>query len=98
MTPYVVVFALALGITAVWLRVVCRLMAVRPIPVTDLVLITSLCSGLAMFPRAGWLLAMIFLSLPLFRVERLDPWPEGVVMMAGAGLVWAFVGAWMVFR
>jgi len=97
MTAYVVAFVVGLVISAVWLRIVCRLTGARPIPVTDLVLITGLCSGLALFPRAGWLLAMIFLSLLLFRAERVDPWPEGVLMMVGSGIVWALIGGWVFF-
>jgi hypothetical protein len=98
MTALVVAFVVATAVSAVWLRIACRLTGARVIPVTDLALIAALCSGVGLFPAAGLVLALIFGSLLLLRVEHVDPWPDAIVMLAGCGLVWVFLGAWAMFR
>jgi len=92
-----VAFVVSVALSSLWLRAVTRFTGGRTIPISDLLLITGLCSGLALLPGPGSLLAAIFLGLLVTRVERLDLWPDGVAMIAGATVVWVIVAqtVWM---
>ena len=61
-----------------------------PVPVVDLVLICVLCSGLALLPRAGWILAMLIMTLLLVRTTDVDPWPI-VLMLVSSTIIWFVV-------
>ena len=61
------------------------------IPTADLLIITGLCSSLALLPRVGWVLASVFLSLLLARLTDVDPWPDTVIAIVGMNLVWLLV-------
>jgi hypothetical protein len=66
------------------------------LPVPDLVLIVALCNGLALLPRAGWLLAMAILSLLLLRTTEADAWPDAVLIVTGSGVVWLVVNVFVI--
>ena len=61
------------------------------LPVPDLMLIIALCNGLALLPRAGWVLAMAILSLLLLRTTEADAWPDAALVVTGCGVVWVVV-------
>ena len=61
------------------------------LPVPDLVLIIALCNGLALLPRAGWVLAMAIMSLLLLRTTEADPGRDAVLIVTGCGVVWVVV-------
>ncbi len=92
-----VTFVVSTTLASLWLRLVARLTGSRPIPLTDLLLIAGLCSGLALLPGPGWLLAVVFLGLLATRAERLDLWPDGLVMAAGCAAIWSIAALtlWM---
>ena len=68
-------------------------MKLRGVPVryVDLIIIAALCSCLAPLPRAGWALATLVMFLLLARLEDVDPWPDTVVLVVVANVVWMFV-------
>jgi hypothetical protein len=92
-TSIAIAFVVGTAVTAGWLRLVSRLTGTKRIPTSDLLIITGLCSALALFPRAGWILAIIFMALLTSRVEQLDPWPEVVLMVGGSAFLWLFMSA-----
>jgi hypothetical protein len=61
------------------------------LPLTDLALIIGLCNGLALLPRAGWVLGMAIMALLLLRTTDADTWPDTVVTVTGSGFIWVFV-------
>lgn len=93
----VLTFVVSTTLASLWLRLVTRFTGARAIPVGDLLLIGGFCSGLALLPGPGWLLAVVFLGLLVRRVERLDLWPDALVMIAGCAAVWsvAALAFWM---
>ncbi len=93
-----VAYVVSVALSSLWLRAVTRFTGVRAIPVSDLLLITGLCSGLALLPGPGWLLAILVMGLLVRRVERLDLWPDTLVMIAGCAAVWtaAALTVWLV--
>ena len=91
MTPLVVAFFVSMALSSLWLRTVTWYTGSRTIPVSDTLLITGLCSGLALLPGPGWLLAVVFLGLLVARVEWLDLWPDGLAMIIGATVIWVVV-------
>jgi hypothetical protein len=95
LTSIALAFAVSVALSALWLRAVTRVTGARSIPLNDLLLITGLCSGLALLPGPGSLLAAVFLGLLVTRAERLDLWPDGVVMIAGSTAVWVIVAQTM---
>jgi hypothetical protein len=62
-----------------------------PVPVVDLVIFCTLCSGLALLPRAGLVLAMLIMTLLLVRTTDVDPWPYIVVMLVASAAIWIVV-------
>jgi hypothetical protein len=63
------------------------------VPLVDLLIIAGLCSGLALLPGVGWVLATVMMSLLLTRVTDADPWPDAVLMVVGSNVVWLLVKA-----
>jgi len=63
------------------------------IPIIDLLIIAGLCSGLALLPGVGWVLATVIMSLLITRTTDADPWPDAVLMVVGANVVWLLVKA-----
>ena len=62
------------------------------VPTADLLIIVGLCNALALLPGAGWILAMLFLSLLVVRTTEADAWPDGVLIVTGSGVVWVVTG------
>jgi hypothetical protein len=58
------------------------------VPIVDLIIIAGLCSGLALLPTYGWLLATVIMSLLLTRATNADGWPDTVLMAVGSNVVW----------
>jgi hypothetical protein len=98
LTSIIVAFVVSVALSALWLRAVTRVTGARTIPISDLLLITGLCSGLAMLPGPGWLLAVLLLGLLVTRVEHLDLWPDALLMIACCAAVWsvAAISVWLV--
>jgi hypothetical protein len=63
------------------------------VPIVDLLIIAGLCSGLALLPSVGWVLATVMMSLLLTRLTDADPWPDAVLMVVGSNVVWLLVKA-----
>lgn len=68
------------------------------VPVVDLLLIAGLCSGLALLPGVGWVLATAIMSLLITRVTDTDPWPDAVLMVVGSNVVWLLAKAMLLGR
>jgi hypothetical protein len=62
------------------------------VPTADLLIIVGLCSGLALWPGAGWLLGMLFMSLLVVKTTEADAWPDAVLIVTGSGVVWLVAG------
>jgi hypothetical protein len=58
------------------------------VPIVDLLIIAGLCSGLALLPGYGWLLATVIMALLLTRATAADPWPEAVLVVVGSNAIW----------
>jgi hypothetical protein len=86
---YGISFALASLLTGGWLWGVARWSGFV-VPAADLLIIVGLCNALALLPGWGWVLAMLILSLLVLRTTDADPWPDGVLIVAGSGVVWVF--------
>jgi hypothetical protein len=84
---YAISLTLASLLTGGWLWGVARWSGFV-IPIADLLIIVGLCNGLALLPGWGWVLAMLILSLLVLRTTDADPWPDGVLIVTGAGVVW----------
>ena len=52
-----------------------------------------LCSGLALLPGVGWVLATVIMSLLITRTTVADPWPDAVLMVVGSNVVWLLTKA-----
>ena len=89
--PYLVTFILSVALTGAWLWAVAR-WAGFVVPTADLLIIVGLCSGLAVLPGAGWILAMLFLTLLVVKLTEADPWPDVVLVVTGSGMVWVVAG------
>jgi hypothetical protein len=63
------------------------------VPKVDLLVIAALCSGLAMLPAVGWVLAILIMSLLMLRTTDADPWPETILATVGSTIVWLVVRA-----
>jgi len=63
------------------------------VPSVDLLIIAGLCSGLALLPGVGWVLATIIMSLLITRTTEADGWPDAVLMVVGSNVVWLLVKA-----
>ena len=87
-TPIAIAFAAGTALTAGWLRLVSTVTGTRRIPICDLLLITGLCSALAPLPRAGWILAVLIMSLLVTKAEQIDAWPEAVLMVGSSAFLW----------
>jgi hypothetical protein len=85
-----VTFVAATALSAGCLRVVARLTGVA-LPVADALFIAALCSGLALLPGYGIVLAVIIASLLILRTTEADPWPDAVLMIVGSTVVWLAV-------
>jgi len=87
---FVFAFAISAVLTGSLLWAVARWTGFA-MPSVDLLLVVGLCNGLALLPRAGWILAMLILSLLLLRTTEADVWPDAVLVVAGSGVVWVVV-------
>ncbi len=63
------------------------------LPIVDLLIIAGLCSGLALLPGVGWVLATVIMSLLITRTTDAGPWPDAVLMVVGSNVVWLLVKA-----
>ena len=61
------------------------------VPVLDAVIIAALCTGLAMLPSVGWVLATLIMSILITRLTDADAWPDTVLMVVGSNVVWLTV-------
>jgi hypothetical protein len=85
---YLVTYIITVALTAGCVWGVAR-WAGFSVPTVDLLFITGLCSGIALAPVwAGWVLAMIILSLLVVKTTQADAWPDAVLMATGCGLIW----------
>ncbi len=57
----------------------------------DILVIAALCSGLAPLPQAGWALATLVLFLLVTRLMDVELWPDTVILVVAANVVWMFV-------
>ena len=60
-------------------------------PIADLLVIAGLCSGLAMLPSLGWVLATLIMSLLILRTTDAETWPDAVLMLVGSSVIWLSV-------
>jgi hypothetical protein len=58
------------------------------VKVVDLLIIAALCSGLALLPTVGWVLATLIMSMLVLRLTDADGWPDAVLMLVGSNIVW----------
>ena len=84
---YVLAYAISATLTGGLLWAVARWTGFA-LPIPDLLLMTLLCSGLALLPSVGWVLGMLIMCLVLLRTTEADVWPETVLMVAGSGIIW----------
>ena len=61
------------------------------VPIVDLLIIAGLCSGLAMLPSLGWVLATLIMSLLILRTTDAETWPDAVLMLVGSSVIWLSV-------
>jgi hypothetical protein len=61
------------------------------VPIVDLLIIAGLCSGLALLPSVGWVLATMIMTLLILRTTEADTWPDAVLMIMGSNVIWLFV-------
>jgi len=87
---YVLAYAISATLTGGLLWAVARWTGFA-LPIPDLLLMTLLCSGLALLPSVGWVLGMLIMCLVLLRATEADVWPETVLMVAGSGVIWVIV-------
>ncbi len=87
---FVVAFAVTAALTGGLLWAVAKWSGFT-LPVADLVLIVVLCSGLALLPRAGWILGMLIMALLVMRTTEADTWPDAVLIVTGCGVIWVVV-------
>ena len=59
--------------------------------VRAVLIIAGLCSGLALLPVVGWVLATLIMSLLILRATDADAWPDAVLMLVGSNVVWLLV-------
>lgn len=85
-----IAFVVSTVLSAGCLWAVARWAGVR-VPVVDLLIIAGLCSGLALLPSVGWVLATIIMSLLILRTTDADGWPDAVLMVVGSNVVWLLV-------
>jgi hypothetical protein len=57
-------------------------------PFFDLPIVAGPCSGLAPFPRVGWVPATVTKALLITRVTDADPWPDAVILVVGSNVFW----------
>ena len=81
-----VAFVVATSLSACCLWAVAK-WAAFSVPIVDL-LIIALCSGLALLPGVGWVLASVFMSILSTRLTEADPWPDAMLMVVGSSVVW----------
>jgi len=84
---YVLAYAISATLTGGLLWAVARWTGFA-LPIPDLLLMTILCSGLALLPSVGWVLGMLIMCLVLLRTTEAGVWPETVLMVAGSGIIW----------
>ena len=87
---------IAVAFVASTLLTVCCLWGVTrwvgvAVPIVDLLIIAGLCSGLALLPSVGWVLATLIMSLLILRATDADTWPDAVLMIVGSNVVWWLV-------
>ena len=87
---YVLAYAISATLTGSLIWAVARWTGFA-LPTPDLLLLTLLCSGLALLPRAGLILGMLIMCLILLRATDADVWPETVLMVVGSGIIWVIV-------
>ena len=87
---YVVAFAISATLTGGLLWAVAKWSGFA-LPIPDIVLLTLVCSGLAMLPGWGWVLGMAIMCLLVLRTTEADVWPDAVLMVAGSGVIWVVV-------
>jgi len=85
-------FVVATSLSACWLWAVTRLVG-TVVPVVDLLIIAALCSGLALLPSVGWVLATMIMALLIIRATEADDWAEAAVMIIGSNVIWLVVKA-----
>ena len=85
-----VAFVAATLLTTCWLWAVTKWSGVA-VPTVDLLVIAGLCSGLALLPSVGCVLATMIMSLLILRTTDADMWPDAVLMITGSIVVWLFV-------
>lgn len=88
---YLVAFVITVALTGAWLWAVAR-WAGFVVPTADLLIIAGLCSGLALWPGAGWILGMLFMALLVVKTTEADAWPDGVLIVTGSGVLWVVTG------
>jgi hypothetical protein len=88
--PIALAFIAAAALSTGCLWAVARWSGVA-IPILDLLIIAGLCSGLALLPRVGLILAIVIMALLVTRATAADPWPAAVLMVAGSGVIWLLV-------
>jgi hypothetical protein len=88
---YLVAFVVSVVLTGAWLWAVAR-WAGFVVPTADLLIIVGLCSGLALWPGAGSILGMLFMTLLLLKTTEADAWPDAVLAVTGSGMVWIVTG------
>lgn len=83
-------FILATSLTGGWLWTVTKLTGVV-VPVVDLLIIAGLCSGLALLPGVGWVLATLIMSMLVLRTTDAGTWPDAIMMLVGSAVIWLLV-------
>ena len=87
MISLVVAIAASALLVAACLAVAMKLRGV-PVRYVDILVIAALCSGIAPLPLAGWALATIVMFLLVTRLVDVDPWPDTVILVIAANVVW----------
>jgi hypothetical protein len=92
-----VTFVVGMLLTACCLWAVTKWSGVA-VPVVDLLIIAGLCSGLALLPSVGWVLATMIMTLLITRATDADGWPDTVLMLVGSNIVWLLVKVMLLGR
>ena len=61
------------------------------VPFVNLLIIAGLCSGLALLPSVGWVLATVIMSLLILRTTDADARPDALLMLVGSNVIWLLV-------
>lgn len=63
------------------------------VPKVDVFTIAAVCSGLAMLPYAGLILAILVMSLLMLRTTDAGLWPGTLLSTVGSAIIWLVVRA-----